>query len=116
MLHAEDRPAKAALLGPLDNLLWDRRLIKTLFDFHYMWEVYTPQDKRVYGSYTLPVLYGDRFVGRMQLARKDGALIVESWWPEDKLRRTKAMRREVGAALKAHAVMLGMEYDDKWEM
>ena len=116
MLHAEDRPAKAALLGPLDNLLWDRRLIKTLFDFHYMWEVYTPQDKRVYGSYTLPVLYGDRFVGRMQLARKDGALIVESWWPEGKLRRTKAMRREVGTALKAHAVMLGMEYDDNWEM
>ena len=50
------------MIAPLDNLLWDLKLIETLFDFRYTWEVYKPADKRDYGYYVLPVLYGDRFV------------------------------------------------------
>lgn len=57
---------KAIFLAPLDNLLWDRRMIKDLFDFDYTWEVYMPESKRKYGYYVLPILYGDRFIGRIE--------------------------------------------------
>lgn len=114
MFDPQDRPPKACLLGPLDNMLWDRGLIRELFDgFHYHWEVYTPADKRRFGSYTLPLLYGDRFVGRMQLARRGDALAVDNWWPEDGVKVTKAMRNEAEAALKAHARMLGISFKDE---
>ena len=52
----ESRQA-AALIAPLDNLMWDRNLIEMLFDFSYSWEVYLPVAKRQYGYYVLPVLY-----------------------------------------------------------
>jgi uncharacterized protein YcaQ len=71
-------------LAPLDNLLWDRRLIAALFDFEYTWEVYVPAEKRKYGYYVLPVLLGDRFIGRIEMKTdKDAkALVVQSFWPE----------------------------------
>ena len=49
-----------AFIGPLDNLIWDRDLIRWLFEFDYTWEVYKPAAQRQYGHYVLPVLYGDR--------------------------------------------------------
>lgn len=56
-------------LAPLDNLLWDRKIIIELFDFDYKWEIYTPKIQRKYGYYTLPILYGENFVGRIELVR-----------------------------------------------
>ena len=75
----------AAIIAPLDNLLWERDLISTLFDFRYRWEVYKPVAEREYGYYVLPVLYGDRFVARFEPGRdkKSGALIIRNWWWED---------------------------------
>jgi uncharacterized protein YcaQ len=55
----------AALIAPLDNLMWDLNLVEMLFGFRYAWEVYKPADKRHYGYYVLPVLYGDRLVARL---------------------------------------------------
>ena len=74
------------LIAPLDNLMWDRRLIEELFGFAYRWEVYTPPAKRKYGYYVLPVLYGDRFVARCEpvMHRKTGCLEIKGWWWEDK--------------------------------
>jgi uncharacterized protein YcaQ len=113
MFEEKDRPAKATTLGPLDNMLWDRSLIEKLFGYHYSWEVYTPNEQRKYGSYTLPVLYGDRFIGRTQLRQGGGTLSVDNWWPEDGLKTTAAMSREVVRALEAHAAMLGIPYDGR---
>ncbi len=45
---------RPSILAPLDNLLWDRTLIKDLFDFEYRWEVYKPVAERIYGYYVLP--------------------------------------------------------------
>jgi uncharacterized protein YcaQ len=75
---------RAAIMAPLDNLLWDRRMIKSLFGFDYTWEVYKPMDKRSYGYYVLPVLYGDIFVARFEPGRvkKEGSLIIKNWWWE----------------------------------
>ena len=56
-------------IAPLDNLIWDRALVKELFDFDYKWEVYVPEPKRKFGYYVLPILYEDRFIGRLEPSR-----------------------------------------------
>jgi uncharacterized protein YcaQ len=72
-----------ASLGPLDPLVWDREFLRALYGFDYVWEVYVPAAKRRWGYYVLPVLYGDRLVGRIELRadRKAGALqVLGAWW------------------------------------
>ena len=90
---------RARFLPPLDCMLWDRKLIRALFDFDYTWEVYTPVAKRKYGHYTLPVLDGERFAGRAELVcdRKDGLLRARRFWPEKGLRMSDAFRRALWA-------------------
>jgi uncharacterized protein YcaQ len=85
VMDSGDQLPRAAILAPLDNLLWDRRFIEALFDFYYVWEVYKPAAERRYGYYVLPVLYGDRFIARFEPGRdkKSGALLVKNWWWED---------------------------------
>jgi len=53
-------------VAPLDPLAWDRRLLLDLWEFDYLWEIYVPEAKRRYGYYVLPMLFGDRFVGRIE--------------------------------------------------
>jgi len=81
---------QAAFIAPLDNLLWDRKSLVRLFDFSYMWEVYKPQKDREYGYYVLPVLYGERFIGRLDPAfdKKTRVLTVNNWWWEDDFKPT----------------------------
>ncbi len=55
-----------SFLAPLDPLVWDRRMLRELWGFDYLWEVYVPEPKRRWGYYVLPMLYGDRFVGRIE--------------------------------------------------
>ncbi|TAL09224.1 MAG: winged helix-turn-helix domain-containing protein [Chloroflexota bacterium] len=72
-----------AFLAPLDPLCWDRDLLRRLFDFDYVWEVYVPEKKRRWGYYVLPILYGDRLVGRIEprIERRAGVLrITGLWW------------------------------------
>jgi uncharacterized protein len=74
-----------AFLAPLDPLVWDRQLLRPLFGFDYIWEVYVPQKKRRWGYYVLPLLYGDRMVGRIE-PRFDRAAdtlrILGLWWED----------------------------------
>lgn len=73
-----------SFLAPLDPLVWDRRMLRELFGFDYLWEVYVPEKKRRWGYYVLPVLFGDRFVGRIEprLDRKTGTLAILGIWFE----------------------------------
>lgn len=75
---------EAAVIAPLDPLLWDRQAVEWIFDFQYVWEVYKPEKDREYGYYVLPVLYGDRFIGRFEpgLDRDQGVFQVKNWWWE----------------------------------
>ena len=76
-------PTGVALLAPLDPLVWDRAFLRSLYDFDYVWEVYVPATKRRWGYYVLPVLYGDRLVGRIEprMDRRAGTLlIIGLWW------------------------------------
>ena len=84
---AGERPGGAdpgvAFLAPLDPFCWDRDLLRRLFDFDYVWEVYVPAAKRRWGYYVLPILYGDRLVGRIEprIERRARTLrIAGLWW------------------------------------
>lgn len=74
-----------AFLAPLDPFCWDRDLLRRLFDFDYVWEVYVPAAKRRWGYYVLPILYGDRLVGRIEprIERRAGTLRIAGLWWED---------------------------------
>lgn len=88
---------KVSFLAPLDNLLWDRKLVKDIFDFEYTWEVYVPVAKRKYGYYVLPVLYGDRIIARFEpeMHRGEAPLVIKNWWWEDSNAVTDEVVREV---------------------
>ena len=77
--------AGVAFLAPLDPFVWDRDLLRRLWDFDYVWEVYVPAKKRRWGYYVLPLLYGDRLVGRIEprIDRATGTLRILGLWWED---------------------------------
>jgi len=86
--------ARAVLIGALDNFLWDRNMLRWIFDFEYIWEVYKPVTNRKYGYYVLPVLYGDRFVARVDPVydRKERELTLKNWWWENGVQPDDRMR------------------------
>ncbi len=75
---------EVVFLAPLDPVS-ARGRAKVLFGFDYVWEVYKPQDKRTYGYYTLPMLWGDRLVGRFdsKLDRTTNTFVILGLWLED---------------------------------
>lgn len=100
----------ARVIAPLDNFLWDRRLIETVFGFMYRWEVYVPKPQRKYGYYVLPVLYGDRFVARFEPANfRSGELVILNWWWEDGVKVTKKMKTAIDWCLKRFCRYLGAD-------
>lgn len=84
---------RCELIAPLDNLMWDRKLIYALFEFDYKWEIYTPALKRKFGYYVLPLLYGDRFIGRAEIIveRKVKRLVVKQVWYEKDMQPTEEL-------------------------
>lgn len=100
-----DLKPRMAFMAPLDPLLWDKSLIKALWDFQYSWEIYTPAVKRKYGYYTLPIIYGDRFIGRIEAVpdRKEGVLRVKGLWWEQGIRKTKKLDAALMRTLKSFA-------------
>lgn len=80
----EPTPPAVTFIAPLDPLIWDRRLMRTLFGFDYIWEIYTPAAKRRFGYYALPILFGDRLVGRIEPRREKASpdLVVRGIWFE----------------------------------
>jgi uncharacterized protein len=78
-------PASVAFLPPFDPLVWDRGLLGSLFGFDYVWELFFPPSKRKYGWYVLPILFRDRFVGRIEpkIDRARGRVqVLGLWWEE----------------------------------
>ncbi len=108
---AIDGFARLEFLAPLDPMLWDRKLIEAIWDYRYSWEIYTPQEKRKYGYYVLPMLWGDRFIGRIEAAadRKENALIVKNVWYENGVRQTKKLARALDGAIARLAKLNNME-------
>ena len=100
-------PAGSVLLSPFDNLLWDRPFAERVLGFAHLIEVYKPEPERRYGYYVLPLLAGDRIVGRADLRanRRAGTLALKAWHPEGRFRSTEPLER----ALARLAGQLGLE-------
>jgi uncharacterized protein YcaQ len=84
---AEDGPVPKRLtfLSPFDRLVHDRNRMEALWNFLYRLEMYVPKAKREYGYYVLPILHGDRVVGRIEPVhdRKTGELkVIGTWWED----------------------------------
>jgi uncharacterized protein len=79
-------PNRVTFLSPFDRLIHDRARTEALWGFFYRLEMYVPKAKRVHGYYVLPILRGDRLVGRIEpvFDRKAGELRVNGVWWEDK--------------------------------
>jgi uncharacterized protein YcaQ len=80
--------APPVLVSPFDNIVWDRPLLERIFGFRHVIEVYKREHERAYGYYVLPLLVGDKFVGRADLKsdRAEGVLHVKRFTPEPRAR------------------------------
>jgi hypothetical protein len=74
-----------AFVAPFDSLLWDTKLLADLFGFDFVWEGFFKPEKRRWGYYVLPILFGDRFVGRIEprIDRERRRVEVLGVWWED---------------------------------
>jgi uncharacterized protein len=83
--QAPEVPPSVSFLPPFDALVWDRKLLASLFGFDYVWELFHPPEKRRWGWYVLPMLFGDRFVGRIEprIDRDAGCVEMIGLWWED---------------------------------
>ena len=104
---------RTVLLGPFDPLVADRDRARLLFDFDFKLEIYIPAAKRQYGYYVLPVLHGDRLIGRIDPAmdRRAALLRVNAMYaerdaPSDAWPKVEAAIRELGDWLGAEEVQL----------
>ena len=99
-------PPSVAFLPPFDPLVWDRGLLESLFEFDYVWELFFPPAKRRWGWYVLPMIFRDRFVGRIEprIDRAGGQVQVLGLWWEDGFapRRTDGFVDAMRTALRAY--------------
>ena len=119
-IHAEDAPRlddlangawapRTTLLSPFDNLICDRQRTAQLFNFDYRVEIYTPQVKRKYGYYVLPILHGDRLIGRLdpELDRAQAQLTINAVYAEPAAPQTRKAAQAVAGAVEDLAAFLG---------
>jgi len=104
-------PPSVAFLSPFDALVWDRPLLNSLFGFEYVWELFHPPAKRRWGWYVLPLLYGDRFVGRIEPRIDRAGERVEMlavWWEDGFVpRRAEGFVDAMREALRAYLDFAG---------
>jgi uncharacterized protein YcaQ len=104
-------PPSVAFVPPFDPIVWDRRLLGSLFDFEYVWELFVPPAKRRWGWYVLPVVFRDRFVGRIEprIDRDKARVDVLGVWWEDGFapRRTDGFVDAMRDALRSYLGFAG---------
>jgi uncharacterized protein len=116
-LHHEARIPRrinaCALLSPFDPVVWNRDRAHRLFGFHYRIEIYTPQPKRIYGYYVLPILWGDSVVGRLDMKadRQGGVLLVQGSFTEPGVPAAR-LAEDLAPELLAMAEWLGLDRVD----
>jgi len=114
LLEAPPEPTPSvAFIAPFDSLLWDTALLANLFDFTYVWEGFFPPARRRWGYYVLPIISGDRFVGRIEprIDLEDAAVRVLNVWWEDGFapRRAGGFVDAMREALRAYLRFAGAE-------
>jgi uncharacterized protein YcaQ len=100
---------RAAVLSPLDRLVVDRKRVAEIFEFDYYLEMYKPAAQRRWGYYALPILYGDRLVGKLDAAADDRAGVLRINAIHEDLPFTKAMRAAIDREIRDLAQWLELE-------
>jgi len=109
LLRAPPEPTPSvAFIAPFDSLLWDAALLSSLFGYDYVWEGFFPPARRRWGYYVLPIVFGDRFAGRIEpRIDRDRARVevLNVWWEDGFVPRradgfVEAMRDALGAYLR----------------
>jgi uncharacterized protein YcaQ len=100
---------RTALLSPFDRLVFDRKRLDELFEYEYLLEMYKPAAKRRWGYFALPILHGDRFVGKLDAKadRKAGMLRVNAVHEDEPF--TDELRQSVQREIDELARWLGLE-------
>jgi len=106
-------PVSVAFMSPFDPVVWDRGLLASLFGFDYVWDLFHPPAKRRFGWYVLPILFRDRFVGRIEprIDRAERRVEVLGFWSEEGFqpRRAEGFVDAMRAALRAYLVFAGAD-------
>jgi uncharacterized protein YcaQ len=103
-LDAKTPGARTTILSPFDPVCWKRDRIERMFGFEYRIEIYTPEPKRQFGYYTLPILHNRDLVGRIDLKsdRQGRKLLAQASWHESRLndRQVASLAKELNKHLK----------------
>jgi uncharacterized protein YcaQ len=108
-LHDTSCSGRTALLSPFDRLVHDRPRARELFGFEYVLEMYKPKSERRWGYYALPILHGDRLIGKLDAKADRKAGRLEVYAIHEDIRFTKAMRTGVQTTVAHLAAWLGLE-------
>ncbi|MCJ7425477.1 winged helix DNA-binding domain-containing protein [Candidatus Bathyarchaeota archaeon] len=108
-LETGDWEPRTSLLSPFDNLISDRLRAEQLFCFSYRFEVYVPKLQRKYGCYVMPILHGDRFIGRIDpvMDRKNGILTIKAVCAEPDAPKSNEAVQAIANAIEELRAFLG---------
>lgn len=113
ILHDLDRywKPRTTLLSPFDNLIYDRVRTSFLFGFNVIFEAYVPKEKRIFGYYVLPILHGDRLVGRIdpEMNREEKFLRINAIHLEKGVAPTSELVESVSDSVRDLATFLGAD-------
>jgi uncharacterized protein YcaQ len=105
----EDFAGRTALLSPFDRLVYDRTRAQELFDFEYTLEMYKPAAKRRWGYFALPILHGDRLVGKVDAIADRKASVLRVNAIHDDVKFSRALTKSVNAELEDLAAWLALD-------
>ena len=99
------------ILSPFDNLIIQRQRLKRLFGFDYTLECYLPEAKRKYGYFTLPILFGNSFIGRMdcKAERKAATLLIKNLIFEEHIKCSETLSSKLAKKLNQFAIFNGCD-------
>ncbi len=99
--QTKEAPKKLRVLAPFDPLIRDRKRLQRLFGFDYRFEAFVPAPRRKWGYYVLPVLEGERLIGRVdpRFDRPSGKVVIEGLWWESGIKATPSRLRALDEAL-----------------
>jgi uncharacterized protein YcaQ len=112
-LDGQPFEGRAAIVSPLDRLVYDRSRLTELFEYDYQLEMYKPAAKRRWGYWAMPILYGDRLVGKLDATSERDAGVLRVDAVHQDVAFTKTMAAAVWREIDALASWLGLEVDDQ---